>query len=202
MCVAELNVSLGPCRHRWYHLHSPCSPSANLANCSSKLALSGWEIKCDFCPYCDDWEPSSSEFRLVGNDSSPAIGGFARTPSVPLSTQRRELRRDSRRGSLSRTDSNTSVSMMAQDKNRAMNARVDAYFRVPQPETSSSPAPLRETEDENDMTLASSTSDTSSEPSEGRESLRLAPSSKIDKASGLFKNMRQKSKRMSLSLFK
>lgn len=199
MCIAQLNVSLGPCRHRWYHLHSPCTPSANLANCSSKLALAGWEIKCDFCPYCDDWEPSPTEFRLVGNDSSPAIGGFARS-TIPLATQRREARRESRRGSLSRTDSNTSVSMMAQEKNRAMNARVDAYFRVPQPETSSVPAPLREVDDENNSALASSTSsDTSSEPSEGRESLRQAPTFK---ASGLFKKMGRKSKRVSMSLFK
>ncbi|KAF2016140.1 hypothetical protein BU24DRAFT_409287 [Aaosphaeria arxii CBS 175.79] len=198
MCIAELNVSLMPCRHRWYHLSRSCSPSSNLANCPKKLGLSGWEIKCDFCPFCSGWNLSTTEYRLVGNDRAPAVGGLARTPSLTLSTHRRE----SRRGSLSRTDSSSSITMMAQEKNRAMNARVDAYFRVPPPETSSVPAPLREVEEENDATIGSGPSDTSSEPSEGQESLRHSSTSSTEKSSGLFKKMRRKSKRLSLSLFK
>jgi len=106
----------------------PCTPSANLSNCGAKLALSGWEIKCDFCPFCSSWNLTNSEYRLVGNDRSPSIGGLSRTPSLALSITRRE----SRRGSLARTDSSTSVTMMAaQEKNRALNARVDAYLRIP-----------------------------------------------------------------------
>ncbi|KAF2712497.1 hypothetical protein K504DRAFT_359112, partial [Pleomassaria siparia CBS 279.74] len=159
MCVAELNVSLLPCRHRWYHLVRNCSPSTNLSNCGSKLAISGWEIKCDFCPYCSRWDLSNSEYRLVGNDRAPAVGGLSRVPSLTLTTTRRE----SRRGSLSRTDSNTSITMMAQEKNRAMNARVDAYFRVASaPPEIALPSSLAEVEEDN-VIMVSSPSDTSSE---------------------------------------
>ncbi|KAF2464699.1 uncharacterized protein BDR25DRAFT_94734 [Lindgomyces ingoldianus] len=189
MCVAELNVSLLPCRHRWYHLTRSCSPSTNLANCGAKLGITGWEIKCDFCPYCSGWNLSTSEYRLVGNDRTPSIGGLSRTPSLAAT------RRDSRRGSLARSDSSTSITMMAQEKNRAMNARVDAYFRVPV-QTSALP----EVEDEVDGIIATSPSDTASE---GQESLRQASStsSQSDKA-GLMKKMRKRSKRLSLGLFK
>ena len=61
MCIAELNVSLLSCRHRWYHMVRPCQPSAHLSNCGQKLCLSGWEIKCDFCPYCSGWNLSDAE---------------------------------------------------------------------------------------------------------------------------------------------
>lgn len=195
MCVAELNVSMLPCRHRWYHLVRSCSPSTTLANCPGKLGISGWEIKCEFCPFCAGWNLSTSEYRLVGNDRAPSVGGLSRTPSLSLTTTRRE----SRRGSLSRSDSNTSITMMAQEKNRAMNARVDAYFRVPPPpEASSVPAPLQEV-DEGDAVIATSPSDTSSE---GQESLRQSSTSSQTDKPGLIKKMRRKSKRLSLSLFK
>lgn len=197
MCIAELNVSLLPCRHRWYHLSRSCSPSANLANCPGKLGLAGWEIKCDFCPYCAGWNLSNSEYRLVGNDRAPAVGGLSRTPSLTLTTSRREIRR----GSLSRSDSNTSITMMAQEKNRAMNARVDAYFRVPTetPIPSPYPAPLHEVDDEDNGNLTTSPSDTSSE---GHESLRQPSTSSQNDKKGIMMKMRRKSKRLSLSLFK
>ncbi|KAF2191430.1 hypothetical protein K469DRAFT_511660, partial [Zopfia rhizophila CBS 207.26] len=165
MCVAELNVSLLPCRHRWYHLVRSCTPSTNLASCGGKLGISGWEIKCDFCPFCAGWNLSPSEYRLVGNDRAPSVGGLSRTPSLSLSA----TRRDSRRNSLARSDSNTSVTMMAQEKNRAMNARVDAYFRVP-PNTMALP----EVDDEAEAPGATSPSDTCSE---GQESLRQSSAS-------------------------
>ena len=87
--------------------------------------------------------------------------------------------------------------MMAQEKNRAMNARMEAYFRVPAPEATSVPAPLAEAEDEN---VPSSPSDTSSE---GPESLRhmSTSSSQSDKPS-LLKKMRHRSKKLSMSMFK
>lgn len=193
MCIAELNVSLLPCRHRWYHLSSSCSPSANLGNCPGKLGLLGWEIKCDFCPYCSGWNVSPTEYRLVGNDRAPSIGGLSRTPTLSLSTARRE----SRRGSLSRTDSGSSITEIAQVKNRAMNERINNYFRVAQPEVSSVPAPLQEAEDE-DAVIATSPSDTSSE---GHGSIRHSSTSSDNKP-GLLKKMRHKSKRLSLSIFK
>ena len=197
MCVAELNVSVLPCRHRWYHLSRPCTPTSNLSNCGKKLGINGWEIKCDFCPYCSGWNLSNAEYRLVGNDRAPAIGGISRTPSLSLSTTRRETRR----GSLSRTDSNNSISIMAGEKNRALNARVDAYLRVaPEPALPSPyPAPLREVDEEADVGLTSSPSDTSSE---GQESVRHPSTSSQGDSVSLLKRMRYKSKRLSMSLFK
>lgn len=195
MCIAELNVSILPCRHRWYHLQRSCSPSANLANCPAKLGITGWEIKCDFCPFCSGWNLAKSEYRLLGNDRSPSVGGIggagtlSRTPSLTLTSARRE----SRRGSLSRTDSSSSITMMAQEKNRAMNARVDAYFRVA-PEV----APLTEEPDEINMPTISP-SDTSSE---GHDSVRQSSTSSQTDKSGFMKRMRRKSKRLSLSIFK
>lgn len=137
MCVAELNVSLLPCRHRWYHLLRPCSPCSNLSNCKNKLGLEGWETKCDFCPYCSSWNLSSTEYRLVGNDRSPSIGGLSRSPSISYSstTTLTSARRDSRRASLARTDSSSSIAMPSVsvlertgERNRAITARLDAYL--------------------------------------------------------------------------
>ncbi|KAF1978362.1 hypothetical protein BU23DRAFT_577267 [Bimuria novae-zelandiae CBS 107.79] len=185
MCVAELNVSVLPCRHRWYHLSRPCTPSTNLSNCDKKLGITGWEIKCDFCPYCSGWNLSHSEYRLVGNDRTPTIGGLSRSPSLSLMTTRRE----SRRGSLVRSDSGNSISMMAQEKNRALNARVDAYLRVSTEPALPSPYPaaLPEVDGEDGIVLASSPSDTSSE---GTDSGRYPSTSS------------QGDSRLSMSIFK
>ncbi|EKG19986.1 hypothetical protein MPH_02716 [Macrophomina phaseolina MS6] len=137
MCVAELNVSVLPCRHRWYHLLRPCSPSTNLSNCPNKLGIEGWETKCDFCPYCASWNLSNTDFRLVGNDRSPSVGGLSRSPSLNYgsTTTLTSARRDSRRASLSRTDSASSIPALGLsvvektgEKNRAISARLDAYL--------------------------------------------------------------------------
>jgi hypothetical protein len=85
------------------------------------------------------------------------------------------------------------------EKNKAMNARVDAYLRVPPPESSSRPVPLQEADDEGDMT-SPTPSDSASSASEGRESLRQVPSH--DENSGFLKKMRRKSKKLSLLMFK
>jgi hypothetical protein len=171
----------------------PCTPSANLSNCGAKLALSGWEIKCDFCPYCSSWNLTNSEYRLVGNDRSPSIGGLSRTPSLALSTTRRE----SRRGSLARTDSSTSVTMMAaQEKNRALNARVDAYLRV-----SSERMALMEWktgEDEADGVGGPPSPSDSDTKSEGQESSTHSET----KRANFFGKSWKKSMRFSKTLFK
>lgn len=86
------------------------------------------------------------------------------------------------------------------EKNKAMNARMEAYFRVPPPETSSKPAPLQE-EDEGDVAIAMTPSDSASSASEGQESLRQEPSTHAGSQSFL-KKMRRKSKKVSLFMFK
>lgn len=82
-----------------------------------------------------------------------------------------------------------------------MNARVDAYFKVPDPETSSRPAPLHEVEDEDedDIMIAATPSETSSE---GRESVRQSSTSSQTDKGGLFTRMRRKSRKLSVNLFK
>ncbi|KAF2747944.1 hypothetical protein M011DRAFT_457879 [Sporormia fimetaria CBS 119925] len=185
MCKAELNVSLLPCRHRWFHLVDGCTPTTDLSNCGSKLGLQGWEIKCEFCPFCAEWDASASEYKLIGNDSTPAVGGLTRTPSISL----RAARRESRRGSLSRSNSSTSITAMASEKNKAMNARVDAYLCVTPPE-SSRPAPLQEADDE--------------EASEGSTdgSLRRSSTSSQTKTSGFMQKFRTKSQKYSFGMLK
>jgi hypothetical protein len=93
--------------------------------------------------------------------------------------------------------------MMAQEKNRAMNARVDAYFRVPADPVaalpSPYPAPVREVDEEEGTNLQSSPSDTSSE---GQESVRHSPPSSAIGKPGFLGKMKRKSKRLSVSLFK
>lgn len=193
MCVAELNVSTLPCRHRWYHLLRPCTSSTNLANCTSKLGLEGWEIKCDFCPYCSSWNLEPAQYRLVGNDRAPSVGGLSRSPSFSLSS----TRRDSRRESLARTDSSSSVQMMvAGEKNRALNARIDAYLstlpeRLLQAESKS---PKMEAVDEN-------TGSPPSPASEESSSIVDAQGTNDGKKGGMLGKWK-KSKKFSRTLFK
>jgi hypothetical protein len=133
MCVAELNVSLNQCQHRWYHLVRPCVPGASLQNCPTKLALEGWEIKCDFCPFCASWPLDGREFMILGGQphsrSSSFSSPLSRTPS--LTTSVAAARRDSRRGSLAQSDTSVSAGspvFSASERNKAMNQRVDSYF--------------------------------------------------------------------------
>ncbi|KAF2398410.1 hypothetical protein EJ06DRAFT_107327 [Trichodelitschia bisporula] len=71
MCLAELNVSLNSCQHRWYHLLRSCAPNINLHTCPTRLALEGWEIKCGFCPFCAAWPLPDGEFLLFGGLHPP-----------------------------------------------------------------------------------------------------------------------------------
>jgi hypothetical protein len=67
MCIAKLCATIHPCQHRWYDLLRPCSPSSNLSTCDKRLGISGWEVKCEYCPYC--YGHSVSEYKLIGIDS-------------------------------------------------------------------------------------------------------------------------------------
>lgn len=151
MCKADLNLSLEGCRHRWYHMIQPCMPGFNLTTCPGKLALEGWEIKCDFCPFCAGWPLNAGEFVLLGSQPHSRSSSFSDPLSrrSSLATTVSVARRDSKRGSLTRTDSAASYASShsgisalgalaalgspvyaASERNRAMNQRVHSYFET------------------------------------------------------------------------
>ncbi|KAI9660953.1 MAG: hypothetical protein M1821_009280 [Bathelium mastoideum] len=130
MCLAELSVSTLDCRHRWYRLVRSCSSSTNLENCSDKLQIEGWESKVGSCPWCDQEAlPEPQEYRLVGSDRSPSIGGLSRASSTTnMDPTVISSLLESRRGSLARTDSSTSLTEAAGERNRAQNMRIQWYL--------------------------------------------------------------------------
>jgi hypothetical protein len=130
MCVVELNVTTQDCRHRWYRLVRVCSPTSNLDNCRNKLKLEGWETRTHFCPWCDEESTTDrTEYRLMGNDRAPSIGGLSRTSSsANIEPTLTASRRESRRGSVARSDSSTSLTESAAEKNRAQNMRIQWYL--------------------------------------------------------------------------
>lgn len=130
MCIVELNVSTLECRHRWYRLVRSCSSSTNLGNCSDKLKIEGWESKVASCPWCDQGTPPEpQDYRLVGNDRTPSIGGLSRASSTAdMGPTLTSSRRESRSGSIARTDSSTSLTEAAGERNRAQNMRIQWYL--------------------------------------------------------------------------
>jgi hypothetical protein len=202
MCIAELNVSTLPCRHRWYHLNQACHSERNLSNCPQKLALSGWEIKCDFCPFCASWDLDMESYRLVGNDRSPSIGGLSRSPSAKLSLA--STRRDSRRGSLARSDSSSSIALAASEKNRAQNLRLDAYLSTRPEKILMMDVPAALDEQEEDVPPSPTTSGSSGDGgnASGLEAALPAPGAAAKRGSGRFSRSWNKSKRLSMQFFK
>jgi hypothetical protein len=158
MCRVDLNRTTQSCGHRWYHLLTPCTASSSLSNCPGKLAIEGWEIKCDFCPFCAGWDLSTNEFMVLGGSTarngsvssaaSTSSGGygdnsdlkFRSTPiGIPLSRQPSltasvsGARRVSRSGSFAGSDINISPYdagpvLGALEKNQQMNARIHGYI--------------------------------------------------------------------------
>ena len=144
MCVADLNVSVLPCSHRWYRLIRPCSPGTTLGTCEGKLCLEGWENKSDSCPFCAGWGLESGEHQLLGTERGNGFGtALSRTTS--MSTAVSTARRDSRRSSMSSSASsiisvggNGVVSSIAAalaspvynagERNRSMSQRMDSYL--------------------------------------------------------------------------
>ncbi|KAF2010807.1 hypothetical protein BU24DRAFT_46326 [Aaosphaeria arxii CBS 175.79] len=108
MCLHKLYVSLKPCQHRWYSMIRRCSGDQNFANCQ-QLALQGWEEKSNSCPFCYGSASSAFEYRLIGNDRKPHIGG---------------LPRDSQ-GSFSTTGLNENHNAQRAEKNRVLTARLE-----------------------------------------------------------------------------
>ena len=192
MCVAELCVSLRPCQHRWYHLVRPCAPANNLSTCGKKLGISGWEVKCDDCPYCQG-DASETEYKLIGDGPAPAVGslsGLARAHSTSLNATRRDIRLDN----ISRTDSVTSIGSKSSlvtaesEKNRAMESRLDAYF-FPSPDSPSSIP-----RDEDDDSGPASPSDSSSAD---HTSLRQVSVSGDSYKVNMFSRVRRRTQRIS-----
>ena len=150
MCIAELNVSTRECRHRWYRLLRSCSSSTNLENCSDKLRIEGWESKTATCPWCDqETSLGPQQYRLVGNDRTPSIGGLSRASSTTnIEPSLTSSRRESRSGSIARTDSSTSLTEAAGERNRAQNMRIQWYLTtrldaIAQEETKEKPSTSR-----------------------------------------------------------
>ncbi|KAH9877524.1 hypothetical protein IAQ61_002891 [Plenodomus lingam] len=195
MCVAELCVTVLACQHRWYHLVRPCSPSSNLSTCGKKLGISGWEVKCEFCPYCQG-HVSEFEYKLIGDGPAPPVGslsGLARAHSVSLNTARRDIRLDN----ISRTDSATSVGSKsslvtaASEKNRAMNSRLDAYFFP----SNDQPYPAVR-EDDIDSNVTSSPSDHSSSSNDNSSVRRNSMAAEPYKVN-MLSRVRRRTKRIS-----
>lgn len=223
MCQAELNVSTQDCRHRWYRLVKSCNPEAGttLATCTRKITLQGMEVRCAFCPFCDNWNADPGDIRLIGSDRTPSIGGISRhssfggNTSTTLVQARKDIR--SRRGSLARTDSSSSLSGMggawveqltraAGEKNRAMNSRIETYLaQLPSwLESGPSNASVRRgSSSDSDTTISERTFVTPTEPRPVTHSA-TAPAPSHDRPSGVFGRgwAKAKSKRLSRTFFK
>ncbi|CAE7216738.1 hypothetical protein CFE70_010082 [Pyrenophora teres f. teres 0-1] len=196
MCVAELCVTTHPCQHRWYHLVRPCSPSSNLSTCGKKLGISGWEVKCDHCPYCHG-HVSEFEYKLIGDGPAPPVGSLsalARAHSTSLNAARRDIRLDN----ITRTDSVTSVGSKsslvtaASEKNRAMNSRLDAYFFP----SADSPYPAVR-EDDNESNTGGSPSDTSSNDRSSMRHPSISMMPPQPSKANMLSRVRQRTKRIS-----
>jgi len=144
MCRVDLNRTTQSCGHRWYHLLTPCTASSSLSNCPGKLAIEGWEIKCDFMVLGG----STARNGSVSSAASTSSGGygdnsdlkFRSTPiGIPLSRQPSltasvsGARRVSRSGSFAGSDINISPYdagpvLGALEKNQQMNARIHGYI--------------------------------------------------------------------------
>ncbi|KAF2226260.1 hypothetical protein BDZ85DRAFT_48070 [Elsinoe ampelina] len=141
MCVANLNVTLQPCSHRWYTLVRPCSESTNLSNCSNKVRLEGWETRVQDCPWCgtDTTDINVATHKLFGgNDFSEArrrsdstvasMDSLVRGRTNSISTFSAITSRSSSQDSTERADNERA------ERNQMMNRRIDAYITTAVPD--------------------------------------------------------------------
>ncbi|KAI9805591.1 MAG: hypothetical protein M1825_000842 [Sarcosagium campestre] len=130
MCVAELNVALRSCGHRWYHLIDRCAPSHDLSNCPEKLALRGWETKRDFCPWCSGWGDPHGEFlRLLGGIRPSAVSGPGFTPPVSRRTSMVSARRESKAlGSIHEVPFSDPLRRASGAQNRRQSSKIEAIL--------------------------------------------------------------------------
>ena len=136
MCVATLHVSTDACAHRWYQLVRPCDPANNLANCSEKLKLEGWESRTHNCPWCDDNTSESvheTTHRLFGSTLSTVPTASSSTTQELGFT--RPHRSDSNGtlsslSALSRHSSTASTESDRGERHRQMNERLHLYLNA------------------------------------------------------------------------
>ncbi|QIW95085.1 hypothetical protein AMS68_000603 [Peltaster fructicola] len=135
MCVAGLNVSTQTCAHRWYQLVRPCNTERNLANCTDKLRLEGWENRSNTCPWCDNAdEIADTTHRLLGSFSTSSSTPPA-SPELPgmLSRANRSgsVGTLSTLSSLSRHGSTSSGESERGLRQREQNDRFNLYLTSP-----------------------------------------------------------------------
>lgn len=138
MCVANLNVSLQPCEHRWYTLLRPCSPSTSLSNCSERLKLEGWETRNEHCPWCtsnrSSVEVHDSTHRLFGsmsersNFSNSTASGYARRSRANSASATLDKVSRSSRSSSRSSDCVDADALGHGERTRMMNARLETYL--------------------------------------------------------------------------
>lgn len=140
MCVANIHVTLQPCSHRWYQLVKPCTESTNLASCSRKLSLQGWETRNQDCPWCS---PSSTTIADVDESThrlfsgmSPTIrrksecsSGSSTSPSRGRPTKSNNSSTNTSRASSQDHDVDARELDRA-ERNRMMNRRLETYIMM------------------------------------------------------------------------
>lgn len=187
MCVAGLNVSTQPCRHRWYSQIRACEPNVTLANCEGKLKLEGWEIRNEHCPWCDgnDQILQGSTHRLFGSMSSGSSATSSPTsPALPAT-------RAHRSGSagtismLSRHSSTASIESEQSLRSREMNDRLLTYLTAHPHEV-----------------LPSARRNYPSSPASPVDERPLSDTASIRIASSFFGNGLKRSVRLSKAIFK
>lgn len=136
MCVANIHVTLQPCSHRWYQLVKPCTESTDLASCSRKLSLQGWETRNQDCPWCS---PSSTTFADVDESTHKLFSGMSPTIRRKSESSSGSSTSPSRgRTTKSNNSSTTSSRASSQDddvlnraeRNRMMNRRLETYIKM------------------------------------------------------------------------
>ena len=91
--------------------------------------------------------------------------------------------------------------MLAQEKNRAMNTRIDSYFKFPPPpETAAITEVLGEGENDAEGTISSSSN--SDVSSDAQDSVRRDSITSSRGKNKFLSKVRNKSKRLSMSIFK
>ena len=136
MCVANLNVSLQPCSHRWYTLVRSCSSSSNLANCPEKIKLEGWEQRREHCPWCAAEDSTSTD---IHHSTHRLFGSMSRQRSSSISGSsgpgdQRSRTSSVSNGSTSPTRSSSfgsdsgNVDVERGERARMMNRRLETYM--------------------------------------------------------------------------